>query len=140
MEESEDEEFQTQEPLETLERLVVREIHRTARFTDIVAYALPVVDDSILVTYQEAMQSLESDKWKSTIDEEMQYNQKNNTCDLVHLPKAQLNLRLAQLNVMMTFLHGDLKEEIYMTQLEGYKNAGGEKYVFKLNKSLYVLK
>ncbi|KAE8732640.1 hypothetical protein F3Y22_tig00001818pilonHSYRG00042 [Hibiscus syriacus] len=64
IEESEDEEVQTQEPLETPETLAVtrprREIRRPARFVDMVAYALPVVDDDIPITYQEAIQSLES--------------------------------------------------------------------------------
>ncbi|KAE8691598.1 Transducin/WD40 repeat-like superfamily protein isoform 2 [Hibiscus syriacus] len=53
---------------------------------------------------------------------------------------AQLNLELAQLDVKMAFLHGDLEEEIYMTQPEGYKDGGCEKWVYKLNKSLYGLK
>ena len=53
---------------------------------------------------------------------------------------AQLNLELAQLDVKTAFLHGDFKEEIYMTQPEGFKVAGKENWVCKLNKSLYGLK
>ena len=53
---------------------------------------------------------------------------------------TQLNLELAQLDVKTVFLHDDLKEEIYMTQPEGYKVAGKEHWVCKLSKSLYGLK
>ena len=50
---------------------------------------------------------------------------------------VQLNLELAQLDVKTAFLHGDLKEEIYMTQPKGYKVAGKEDWVCKLSKLLY---
>jgi hypothetical protein len=53
---------------------------------------------------------------------------------------VQLNLKLAQLDVKTVFLHGDLKEEIYMSQPDGFKVAGKENWVCKLNKSLYRLK
>ncbi|KAE8732000.1 Fatty-acid-binding protein 2 [Hibiscus syriacus] len=173
-----------------------------ARFVDMVAYALPVVDDDIPITYLKAIQSLKSDKWKSVMDEEMQSLQNNDTWKLAQLPKgkreigckwvfakkdgshskkdvrykarlvakgyaqkeridnnevfspvvkhssirillalvAQLNLELAQHDVKTIFLHSDLEEEIYMTQPEGYKDGGCEKWVCKLNKSLYGLK
>jgi hypothetical protein len=51
-----------------------------------------------------------------------------------------MNLELAQLDVKTAFLHSDLKEEIYMSQPDGFKVAGKENWVCKLNKLLYGLK
>jgi hypothetical protein len=45
-----------------------------------------------------------------------------------------------QMNVKTTFLNGDLDEEVYMDQLEGFVLPGNEKKVCKLVKSLYGLK
>ena len=53
---------------------------------------------------------------------------------------AQFNMELVQWDVKTTFLHGDLEEEIYITQPEGFKVAGKENWVCKLSKSLYGLK
>ena len=53
---------------------------------------------------------------------------------------AQFDLELVQLNVKTVFLHGNLEEEIYMTQLDRFKVARRENWVCKLTKSLYRLK
>ena len=53
---------------------------------------------------------------------------------------GEYELKLAQLDVKTAFLHGDLKDEIYMTQPCGFKVAGKENHVYRLIKSLYRLK
>jgi len=53
---------------------------------------------------------------------------------------AQHDMELEQLDVKTAFLHGDLEETIYMTQPEGYVEAGKENHVCRLKKSLYGLK
>lgn len=53
---------------------------------------------------------------------------------------AQFDLELEQLNVQTVFLHGDLKEEIFMSQPNGFKVVGKGNWVCKLNKSFYGLK
>ena len=50
------------------------------------------------------------------------------------------NLHLKQLDVKTTFLHGDLEEDLYMIQPEGFTVQGQENLVCKLRNSLYGLK
>jgi ATP-binding cassette subfamily B (MDR/TAP) protein 1 len=50
------------------------------------------------------------------------------------------NLYLEQLDVKIAFLYGDLEEDIYMQQPEGFAIQGNENQVCKLKKSLYGLK
>lgn len=51
-----------------------------------------------------------------------------------------LDLELAQLDVKIMFLYGELEEKIYMHQLEGFKIFGKENYVCLSQKFLYDLK
>ena len=65
---------------------------------------------------------------------------KLNTICLVLSIVAAKELHLEQLDVKIAFLHGDLEDEIYMKQSEGFSIKGKEKLVCRLTKSLYSLK
>ena len=53
---------------------------------------------------------------------------------------AKEDMDLVQLDVKTAFLHGDLHDEIYMKEPEGFIQKGKEKLVCKLKKSFYGLK
>jgi hypothetical protein len=50
------------------------------------------------------------------------------------------DLEIEQMDVMTTFLHGDLEEKIYVKQPEGFVVKGKKDLVCKLKRSLYGLK
>ena len=52
---------------------------------------------------------------------------------------VSLNWPLRQLNVKNAFLHGTLKEEVYMVQLQEYIDPSHPSHVYKLLKSIYGL-
>jgi hypothetical protein len=53
---------------------------------------------------------------------------------------ASHNLLIHQMNVKTTFLNGELKEKIYMTQSDGFVVKGQKDKECKLQKSLYGMK
>ena len=53
---------------------------------------------------------------------------------------ARFDLELHQMNVMPTFLNGDLVKDVYMSQPIGFEEFGDEHMVCKLQKSIYGLK
>ena len=52
---------------------------------------------------------------------------------------ASLNWEIHQMDVKTAFLHGNLKEEVYMEQPEGMKEPGKESWVCYMHKRLYGL-
>ena len=53
---------------------------------------------------------------------------------------ASYGWEIHHLDVKTAFLHGELKETVYVTQPEGFEVKGSEKRVYKLRKALYGLK
>src|ERR1700722_14191866 len=50
------------------------------------------------------------------------------------------NFKVYQMDVKSTSLNGDLEEEVYMEQLEGFSSTNNPNYVCKFNRALYGLK
>ena len=48
---------------------------------------------------------------------------------------AHFDLELQKMDVKTTFLNGNLEEEVYMKQTEGFSSSGDEHLVCKLKKS-----
>jgi hypothetical protein len=53
---------------------------------------------------------------------------------------VSFDLEVEQMDVKTSFLHGDLEEQIYMKQPEGFVVKGKKELICKLKKSLYGLK
>ena len=70
--------------------------------------------------------------FEETFSPVVKYTSIRTLCAIVN----QLDLELHQMDVSTAFLNGDLQEEIYMKQPEGYVKEGQENLVCKLKKSL----
>ncbi|GKF05712.1 retrovirus-related pol polyprotein from transposon TNT 1-94, partial [Tanacetum coccineum] len=53
---------------------------------------------------------------------------------------AHKNMTIYQMDVKTTFLNGELKEEVCVSQLEGFVDRDNPSHVYKLKKALYDLK
>ncbi|GJZ96029.1 retrovirus-related pol polyprotein from transposon TNT 1-94 [Tanacetum coccineum] len=53
---------------------------------------------------------------------------------------AYKNMTIYQIDVKMAFLNGELKEEVYVSQPEGFVDQDNPSHVYKLKKALYGLK
>nr|GFC15648.1 retrovirus-related Pol polyprotein from transposon TNT 1-94 [Tanacetum cinerariifolium] len=53
---------------------------------------------------------------------------------------AHKSFIVSQMDVKISFLHGSLKEDVYVCQPEGFIDADHPSHVYKLKKALYGLK
>lgn len=53
---------------------------------------------------------------------------------------AKHNMKIHQMDVSSAFLNGNIEEELYLTQPEGFIQSGKENFLCKLNKAIYGLK
>ncbi|GJS32591.1 retrovirus-related pol polyprotein from transposon TNT 1-94 [Tanacetum coccineum] len=53
---------------------------------------------------------------------------------------AHKNMKIYQMDVKTTFLNGELREEVYVSQLEGFVDQDNPNHVYRLKKALYGLK
>ncbi|KAH9752684.1 hypothetical protein KPL71_014795 [Citrus sinensis] len=105
-------------------------------YADLIAYALTAaqeVDQEEPKTYEEAIACKESTQWIKAMEDEMDSLNKNGTWKLIQKTRRKEDVKTA-------FLHGDLQEEIVMSQPEGFVNTQHPDWVCLLQKSLYGLK
>ena len=50
------------------------------------------------------------------------------------------DIKVYQMDVKSAFLNGELEEEVYIEQLEGFQSSENEDYVCRLKRDLYDLK
>ena len=62
------------------------------------------------------------------------------TVRLILAMAANRGWQIHHLDVKTAFLNGELQEEVYVTQPEGFEVKGKENYVLKLSKVLYGLR
>ncbi|RVW81762.1 Retrovirus-related Pol polyprotein from transposon TNT 1-94 [Vitis vinifera] len=125
---------------------LVAKVHKSSRnirpprpYSPVLNYLL-LTDGGEPECYDEALQDENSSKWELAMKDEMDSLLGNQTWELTELPVGKKALHNKWLDVQTTFFHGDLEEDLYMIQPEGFIVQGQDNLVCKLRKSLYGLK
>ncbi|QRW17545.1 Retrovirus-related Pol polyprotein from transposon TNT 1-94 [Rhizoctonia solani] len=108
-------------------------------------YAYTSVTNKPPKSFKEAMERPDFHLWLAVMIKEIDLITKHGVWKQAACPTdknvvefASQNLKLLQLNIKTAFLHGNLDEEIYMEQPEGFCN--NDRSVWRLVKALYGLK
>ncbi|XP_076383615.1 uncharacterized protein LOC143260915 [Megalopta genalis] len=126
-------------------------------------YGIPVsgfLVGIVSANFEETVLCPDAEKWKAAMKEELTALEKNDTWSLTRLPpdkrivgskwvftiksndryKVREDFEIMQFDVKTAFLYGDLQEDIYLQQPEGYTTDSRKDLVCKLHRSLYGLK
>ncbi|RVX02908.1 Retrovirus-related Pol polyprotein from transposon TNT 1-94 [Vitis vinifera] len=115
-----------------------RNIRPPQRYSPVLNYLL-LTDGGEPECYDEALQDENSSKWELAMKDEMDSLLGNQTWELTELSVGKKALHNKWLDVKTTFLHGDLEEDLYMIEPEGFIVQGQENLVCKLRKSLVCI-
>nr|GEV66863.1 zinc finger, CCHC-type [Tanacetum cinerariifolium] len=123
------------------------------KLTDIYHNTLEFETNTLLLTEEEPRNYKEAStdkKWIEAMEIELDSINKNNTWILTTLPdrNSSVNISISSISWMastplrckISILHGDLKEEVYVAQPEGFVQQGNSGKVYKLIKALYGLR
>eukprot|EP00253_Pinus_taeda_P034356 PITA_34356 len=98
-----------------------------------------MIDEMTSLNKNEAWDLVELPTGRKPIGKKWVFKKKTNAEGKVEKYKAWLVAK-EQMDMKTTFLHGDLEEEIYMKQFEGFATKVKKELECKLKKSLYGLK
>ncbi|GJV58183.1 retrovirus-related pol polyprotein from transposon TNT 1-94 [Tanacetum coccineum] len=86
-------------------------------------------------------QAMTEPSWIDAMQEEIHEFQRLEVWELVPLANvAYKNMTIYQMDVKTAFLNGELKEEVYVSQPEGFVDQDNPSHVCKLKKALYSVK
>ncbi|GKD44408.1 retrovirus-related pol polyprotein from transposon TNT 1-94 [Tanacetum coccineum] len=96
--------------------------------------------DALWGLYNSVLSKVKPKNFKSAITLKWIYKVKLDEYGDVLKNKASKNITIYQMDVKTAFLNGELKEEVYVSQPEGFVDPENLTHVYRLKKALYGLK